>query len=393
MAYFFFVSYAHSAPTGDEAPADTDRLVRTFFSDLAAEVRRAAHLPDDTPVGFIDDHIEPGSNWNAMLTDALASAEMFVALYSPAYLNSTWQLRERESFQRRMRALPGAGDGRRHLLPVLWSPLLSWHGETEARDALAIAADIAAYTKNGLRALCMLSAYKAQYTTVVERIASRIVDVATNYAAGPSWAPPPEGLEVRTEGPRFVVAVLARTKGDRLPGTPDDVYGAQPREWRPFAELQAMPLAEYVARTADRLGLAASTVNLADAPTAVGASAAVLLVDPWMASGDADAERLGATLRSLPDWVMPVVVVDRRDPRYRLEGLRLAERVAGLSPGPAEPRVVEATDMRHFMESIPVLVTEARRRYLKLAPAFTPKSHQAPSLPTAIPPLGTSDHG
>jgi hypothetical protein len=42
-------------------------------------------------------------------------------------------------------------------------------------------------------------------------------------------------------------------------------------------------------------------------------------------------------------------------------------------------------DLRHFLEAVPVLVTEARRRYLRQGPAFTPKVGSAALPPTTIP--------
>ncbi|MDG6107966.1 TIR domain-containing protein [Dactylosporangium aurantiacum] len=378
---YFFLSYAHSAPALDEVPVDTDHWVRVFHDDLTAAVRQVARPDVDAGAGLVDDLVRPGTDWGETLAGALGSAEVFVALYSPAYFKRAWPLRERTSFQRRLRHLRDGADRQRHLLPVLWSPLLTWERRTEIREALVIGEGVPGYADNGLRALCMLRSYEGQYREIVRRIAARIVEVAEHHPIGPSWAPAPRDVEDPAGAPaQLVVAVLARTADDAPHGRAGHVYGADAGQWRPFAEPQARPLADYVAITAERLGLPARTASLAvtqpaaatavAAPAAAGGdSAAVLLVDPWVAADDGGAARIRAALSALPSWVVPVVVVDRRDPQFQV-GAELAGRIAGLAGETVAPRVVEARDLRHFLEAVPVLVTEARRRHLRQAPVF-----------------------
>lgn len=369
---YFFLSHAHSAPAVDEVPVDTDHWVRVFHDDLTAAVRQLARPDVEAGAGLVEDLPRPGGDWGAAVAGALGSAEVFVALYSPGYFKKAWPLRERTSFQRRLRHLREGADRRRHLLPVLWSPLLTWERRTEIRDALAIGEGVPGYADNGLRALCMLRAYGDEYREIVRRIAARIVDVAEHHPIGPSWAPAPQDVEDPTGAPaQLVVAVLARTADDAPDGRAGHVYGADAGQWRPFAEPQARPLADYVAITAERLGLPARTapVTVTQAAAAGRDSAAVLLVDPWVAADDGGAARIRAALSALPSWVVPVVVVDRRDPQFQV-GAELAGRIAGLAGETVAPRVVEARDLRHFLEAVPVLVTEARRRHLRQAPVF-----------------------
>lgn len=370
---YFFLSYAHSAPpTG--ASADTDHWVRVCYDDLTRTVRRFARPAAGLSAGFIDDLIQTGSDWNAALGDALAVSEVFVALYSPGYFNKSWPLRERESFLQRLRELEGATDTQRHLLPVLWIPLFSWQSTPDIREAVQFGEDVPAYVENGLRALCMLPSYRAEYETILERIARRIVDVAENSPIGPSWAPPPEDLPgAAASETQFVVAVVAPTTG-RIPrGRSPLAYGPDAGQWRPFAGRQVPSLAQYVAHTAERLGLPSRTVTLADDPQAVGRSAAVVLIDPWVVAEPAGRDALVAALRALPQWVLPVVVANRGDAQYAEQGERLA-RAAATVTGEATPLpIMAADDLQQFVDGLPVLVTEARRRYLRLGPAYAPK--------------------
>jgi len=373
---YFYLSYAHSAPPSDRAASETDHWVGVFYRQLTEAVRRVADPGAGLAIGLFDEHIQPGSDWNAAVGDALGSAEVFVALYSPGYFNKSWPLREKESFQQRLRDIEGVPDRQQHILPVLWIPLLSWTTPPEIRDALALGEGVPEYAENGLRALCMLPSYQRQYKIILDRIAARIVDVAERAPVRPSWAPPPDDVPaINQSRPRFVVAVVAPVDDHRPPGRDRHGYGAHAWQWRPFADEPAVPLAQYIADTAERLGLSARAVTYADLPQTITENAAVLLIDPWAAAEPAAAEQLRSTLDRLPEWVMPLVVVDPRDPQYLERGAELARTVAGMITPSGPPQIIEPRDARQFFMSVPVLVTEARRRYLKLVPAVPYKDN------------------
>ncbi|MET0415971.1 MAG: TIR-like protein FxsC [Actinoplanes sp.] len=368
---YFFLSYAHSAPSTGES-ADTDHWVRVCYRDLTERVRRYARPSAGLSAGFIDDLIRTGSDWNAALGDALSVAEVFVALYSPGYFNKAWPLRERESFARRLRHIEGAPDKHRHILPVLWIPVFSWQSNADIREALRLGEDVPAYLENGLRALCMLPTYRSEYEVILDRMARRIVEVAENSPVGPSWAPPPEDLPgTPAAQTQFVVAVAA----------PEGVD-----QWRPFGNGQTLPLAQYVAHTAERLGLPSRTVSLADDPRVGGQSAAVVLIDPGVVADPAARDSLAATVRALPEWVLSVVVSSRADDRYAERGGELARLAAGLLGTPAPLPIMLADDLRQFVDQVPMLVTEARRRFLRLGPTFTPKDSTTGGQPWHVPP-------
>lgn len=371
---YFFLSYAHSAPPTEEMSTDTDHWVRVFYRDLADEVRRWAQPSAGLGGGFFDDLLKPGSDWNAVLGDALGAAEVFVALYSPGYFSKSWPMREREAFLRRLRESDAVADKQRHVLPVLWIPMFSWETTPEVREALALGADVAEYVENGMRALCMLPSYRPPYRKLLVRIAQWIVDVAENSPVGPSWAPPIDEVSGTFEiDTPFVVGVFAGTVGSLPPDRDPGTYGAEQAHWRPFADGQALPLTAYVVNTAERLGLPARIGAYPDERQLIASCPAVLLIDPWVAADARSMAGLRAAVAGLPGWVMPLVVVDKSDPQFDERGADLARDVTDMLLASGVSRVRAVQEMEQFVHLMPSLVTEARRRYLKLGPAFPPK--------------------
>ncbi|MGH3935463.1 MAG: TIR domain-containing protein, partial [Pseudonocardiaceae bacterium] len=122
---YFFLSYAHSAPTSERVRSDADPSVGVFFADLVAEVHARARPAEGMEIGFFDQQILPGTDIKTQLCDALGRAEVFVPLYSPGYFAKSWPMREQLVFQGRLRAA-SATTPDRHIVPVLWTPLLSW---------------------------------------------------------------------------------------------------------------------------------------------------------------------------------------------------------------------------------------------------------------------------
>ncbi|MGC5017730.1 TIR-like protein FxsC [Micromonospora sp. DT47] len=376
---YFFLSYAHSAPP-QGARTDADVWVAQFFADLSAEVTRQARPKAGMRVGFFDQHIPLGADWKAALAEALGDAEVFVPLYSPGYFSRPWALGEQQSFRTRLAAAGATRAGTGHLTPVLWIPFPSWETHPELDEALDLGRDVPEYAENGLRALCMLASYRDQYRFLLDRLAARIVDTAERQPLGPSRAP---GLDEVTRpaptDPDFVVAVLAPTR-DRLPPDRDPGgYAANGRLWRPFGARQELPVAEYAASTAERLGLSARTANFEDAGELLDRRPAVLLIDPWIVAAPGAVASLAALVRGLRQWVVPLVVTDADDPQ---DARRLAGDVTDLLHDAGVPQVKQACSMREFVDLMPALVTEARRQYLKHGPvvAFPERPEPPPSL-------------
>jgi len=371
-ALYFFLSYAHAMPTTETPHRDADHWVKVFYEDLSRAVRTHADPTSELEIGFFDDQVPTGSDWEKVLTGALGAAEVFVPLYSPGYFNRSWPMRERESFLSRL-ATESEAQRRRHVLPVLWSPLPSPDGIPDLDEALRIGEGIPEYAVNGVFGLRKLSAYQEQYAALLDRIARRIVAVAQRYPIRPSRAPnvsdfdPPE----RTETP-FVVSVIAPTENNRPPLGPPDTYGPTRREWRPFVHAQALPIAEYAANVAERLGLPTLVTDYAPGRGPFDRCPAVLLVDPWItevSGGPAELRSAG----HLPSWVTPLVVVNNADPRYGERAAELSGRVSSMLKKEGAPRIRRAGDAEEFVRLMPMLVDETRRHYLRNALVFPPK--------------------
>jgi hypothetical protein len=344
-----------------------DPWVRKFFGDLVEAVEhRAAPLVGMRP-GLIDQEGPPGSDINATLAEALGTAEVFVALYSPIYFKNPWPTQEREAFRRRLERLASSSLDER-VLPVLWIPFPQWESPPEAEQAIAIGEDVPEYVENGLRALCMLSYYHEQYREIVGRIATRIVDTAQG-----SPLPPDSGLVLERKTPpntkpAFVAAVLAPT----LDLSRSAVYGATSVAWRPFADEQVLPAADYVASAAERLGLVPTKItDFAGSEELFNKCPAVLLIDPLTLGADDSEGLLLARIKTLPPWVRPLVVLNDAAPSFTRADHFAREMVAMLGrAGVANPERVG--QLQDFVDIMPTLVTEARRQFLKHGPVSSP---------------------
>ncbi|WP_329009814.1 TIR-like protein FxsC [Micromonospora rifamycinica] len=352
---YFFLSYAHSVPLSDAARPDTDYWVGQFFHDLVEAVRGHPRRAAEIEAGFFDGQVSPGVDLRRMLTDALSLAHVFVPLYSPNYFRNAWALGERESFRSRLVRL-SAARAQRHVLPVLWMPLPSWEDRPETVQALELVGDPddrADYADNGLRALCKLSAYRAQYRSLLGALADRIVTVAEHAPLAPSRAaaltsgPVPDG-----PGTALVVTTLA---ADRA-------------RWRPYGDQHQLAVADYVAATAERLGLPTRVVELAEARDRASRSPAVVLVD---AGVGVDAAR--AALDGLPPWVVPLVIA-----ADHARGETTPEAIAGSLQDARFPRVLPVRTIDEFERCAPLLVTEARKQFLRHGPVDPPEGPHDP---------------
>ncbi|SIM50874.1 TIR-like protein FxsC [Micromonospora cremea] len=365
---YFFLSYAHSAPMLEDPRLDPDKWVKVFFDDLSAAVRGQISAPDDRRVGFFDAQLSSGADWEETLTVALGNTQVFVPLYSPAYLSNSWPLGELEAFRRRLRASPIV-EKYRHIVPVLWIPLPSWDQTAETREALELAGDVAGYAENGLRALCMLASYRPAYEQVLGRIATEVTRIAQRYPLPPSVVPKvAEARHTSRADAQFVVVVAAPTGAEVPVDHEAGVYAERSEQWRPFGQDQALPAAKYVASTAERLGLATHITSFADAGDVMARCPSVLLIDPWIVSDSAGEHGLALVLKRLPRWVIPLMVLNGDDPLTAGEGDRFADRVARMLQRANRPPAKRVTQLPEFVQIMPELVTEARRQYLKNAP-------------------------
>ncbi|BCB85355.1 TIR-like protein FxsC [Phytohabitans suffuscus] len=371
---YFFLSYAHSPPgvqTPGQPYASVDPWVHTFFRDLVEAVEHRAIPRVGIRPGFIDHEVDPGSDWNATLTEALGAAEVFVPLYSPSYFKNPWPMKEHAAFRQRL-AASSSGESGDRIIPVLWIPFPPWDSPLEVQPAMALGEDVPEYQENGLRALCMLSYYRDQYRQLVDRLADRIVAAVRDSALTPTSDLVLERIPAPDASPKFVASVLAPTWSSPSAALRPGVYGAASRAWRPFAGDQVLPAAEYVASTAERLGLLPTRIaDFAASEDLFHAYPTVLLIDPLTMETDDGEEALLSVAKALPPWVRPLVVVDEAAPDSTRADRLAAEAVDMLlRAGVANPARV--SQLQEFVDIMPNLVTEARRQFLKHGPVSAP---------------------
>jgi len=366
---YFFLSYAHSAPTSERVRSDADPSVRVFFADLGAAVAARARPAEEMEIGFFDQQIPPGADMKAQLCDALGRAEVFVPLYSPGYFFKSWPMREQQAFRGRLRAA-SATTPDRHIVPVLWTPLLSWEQPPAMATALSIRADDSDYGENGLRALCMLTSYRQSYQLVLDMLADEIVKVAEHSPLGPSTAPNLDDvLDPVPANAGFVVAMLSPEDG-MLPRS-QAVDGWTNAWWCAYAGRRIPHVAEHAGSMAERLGLKTLVGNFAKFESLFDQTPAIVFVDPWMVVSRGP-EFLASTFAGLQDWVVPLVLDARSggpglDPASALA----AKAVAALESARGMP-VNRVDGMDKLEEILPTMVAKARRTYLRRGPVFPP---------------------
>jgi FxsC-like protein len=374
-ASYFYLSYAHSPPLAGNPELAHDQWVRALFDDLAEVVRRMGKPRRGIAAGFFDQKIPLGSDWRASLARGLSSAEVFVPLYSPGYFARSWPGREWAYFQRSLLEV-GVENPMMRVTPVLWSPLQPGFRPAGLDEALAIGAGESAYAENGLRALLRLAPYRSSYSRVVERLASRIVDLAENAPIPVSAVRDIGDLPspfVDSAAAEFAVAVAAPTRAAMPAGADAAAYSTSSIGWRPFPAVQELSLAEYAATVAEQLDFAVLVMDLRAVEGQLGTRPGVILIDP---SFGADEEGLDALRRAVSGrpWILPVLVLVRPagdDSR----NIALAQRIRAIL-SKAQPAHTESVrlaqagvgSLEQFVALMPFLIAEAERQYLRRGP-------------------------
>jgi len=364
---YFFLSYAHSAPTSERIRSDSDPSVGVFFADLAEAVAARARPVEGMEIGFFDQQIPPGTDMKALLSEALGSAEVFVPLYSPGYFAKSWPMREQEVFRGRLRVASAVAPDQ-HIVPILWTPFPSWEQPEDVARALSIGADVSDYGENGLRALCMLTSYRRSYQLVLSRLADEIVTVAERSPLGPSAAPDLDGVP----GPAaaeagFLVAMLAPRHG--VSRAPQALKGGGNPWWHTHAEGRISPVAEYAGSVAERLGLETRVADFVEVEELFDRTPAIVIVDPWLV-GDRGPEFLTSTFAGLPEWIVPLVLDDQRwNPG---SGSAMAAKAVEALDSALQVPVSTVNSMDQLDEILATVVARARRTYLREGPVFAP---------------------
>jgi len=364
---YFFLSYAHSAPTSERVRSDSDPSVGVFFADLAAAVAARARPAHGMEIGFFDQQLPPGTDMKALLSAALGSAEVFVPLYSPGYFAKSWPMREQEVFRRRLLAASAVAP-EQHIVPILWTPFPSWEQTPEGTRALSIGAGISDYGENGLRALCMLTSYQPSYQLVLSSVADEIVQVAERYPLGPSAAPDLGTVSAPVPAEAgFLVAMLAPSH--IASRAPQAVKGGENPWWRRYAGRRIPPVAEHAGSVAERLGLKTRVADFVEVEEFFDRTPAIVIVDLWMVA-DRGAEFLTSTFAGLPKWVVPLVLAEQRGEQGA--GSAVAEKAVEALASALQVPINRVNSVDQLDEILPTVVARARRTYLREGPVYPP---------------------
>jgi len=364
---YFFLSYAHSAPTSEWVRSDSDPAVGVFFADLAAAVAARATPAAGMEIGFFDQQIPPGADMKALLSDALGSAEVFVPLYSPGYLAKSWPMREQEVFRRRLLTASAVAPDQ-HIVPILWTPFLSWEQPPILARTLSIGAGISDYGENGLRALCMLTSYQHSYQLVLSSLADEIVKVAERSPLGPSAAPDLDDVPGPVAGEAgFLVAMLAPRHV--VSRAPQAVRGGNNPWWHMHDGQRIPTVVEHAGSVAERLGLKTRVADFVEVEELFDRTPAIVIVDPWMVA-DRGPEFLTSTFAGLPKWVVPLVLGEQRGTPGL--GSAMAEKAVEALGSTLQVTVNRVNSVDELEEILPTVVARARRTYLREGPVSPP---------------------
>ncbi|MEO3747887.1 TIR-like protein FxsC [Plantactinospora sp. B5E13] len=365
---YFYLSYV-AAPRQDDRTLG-DHWVRRFYHDLnlAIDGRPGTRLRRQ---GFADFTVRRLEDRPEQKRIALAEAEVFVALYSPDYLNREDSRKEREWFRQRLVRAGRPIDGD-NILPVLWTPSpAAVHAADQAR-ALVLAAGVDVYAVNGMSALCRLQSFQAAYKDMLNRLAQHIVDTAEHHPLQPV-EPAREPAEVPTSRPSevpFLAVVIAPEQAlvGADPAHLNGYVGARADRWRPFDGRP--PVVDDVSTAVQRLRMPVEVRDFLPDTGLFEGCPGVLLIDPQVVETESGREVVRAAADCLRRWVGVVFIADESVRRRRPDGPPLLERAVGLLPDAASPSIFTTHD--DWRSGIHNLVQRMRRRYLDERPAYPP---------------------
>lgn len=391
---YFVLSYAHSAPLASVPGANPDELVGKFFGDLAKAVERLGSLAPGTAPGFYDQEIPLGSDWKASFSRALGAAQVFVPLYSTAYIDRERPGQEWACFERRVE-LAGLENPRLRFLPVLWAPLSEGQHPDGLEEALALGRGERGYTQNGLWPLLKIGEpFARAYRSVVNSAARRIVELAEESPIMPSEVPDIDDMEspFATEHHLsvFVIETAAPTVSTVSSERSSRGYGESSSEWRPFSH-QELPLATYAEQVARRLDFKPEARDIRTVSDPRDRRPGIILIDPWFIADVSGRMALASAVENLPRWVLPLVIVDHPGDASTQ---KLADEVneilsaAGALPTELSRRAARGvSSLDEFVSTVPVLVADAERQYLRYrgrksqsGTVTSPRSGSRPSL-------------
>jgi FxsC-like protein len=363
---YFVVSYAHLPEIADDPG---DEWVRAFFGDLEAAVRRFASVRSRPIHGFFDQRLPVGLDWKTSLTQALATTQVFVPLYSVDYRAKSQPGREWACFHQRVKDA-GLPDPEPRFMPVLWTPLPANQDLPWLHKAVALGRDVPGYEKNGLWPMLRIKSYRDSYRAVVSLLARRIVMLAEKSPIRPSEVPDidetPSAFSIDSPLAAFIIET-AVTAGRAAENEPSET-SANGEGWRPFPG-QEQPLTQLAGQFAERADFQADVTGLTTVSEPRSRRPGIILIDPEFIADEDGRRALESAVNQLPEWVLPLVILDRPDdPRLRdlaRQVMEILSAAKALSATDSSRRAAQGVgSLNEFNAIMPKLVGEAERQYL-----------------------------
>jgi FxsC-like protein len=393
---YFFLSYARTPKRHPDDPLDLDRWVYCLYRDLCAEV---AHLTGVTPAdaGFMDREVHPSAEWPPSVAHSLATAQVFVPLYSHRYFESEECGREWSAFARRQASRGASGErGLSAIVPALWLAIDPSRMPEAARTVNFDHQQIGSvYSKEGFYGIIKLARYRREYELAVHRLAERIVEVANRL--GIERSDPPDyrssrnafgpGSTPQPGGRRLHLMVAAHDTRSLPNGRGPFYYGPTPRDWNPYRPRCREPLADYAVALTKRLGYRPTVSTFEErAPNLAAnkqpASPGLVLVDPWTAATEDRRARLRRFDDASQPWVSVLVPMNEEDeetasaepvlrPQLRQALIQMLGRIP---PPPDECHAARdgIPTLEAFDDILPRMARAMSRRYLKTATPYPP---------------------
>ncbi|MEV4756103.1 TIR-like protein FxsC [Micromonospora sp. NPDC049559] len=204
LAPLFFLSYAVVKPPrrSTVGPRDPNANVLELFAELSVHVNHLVSRPTGADPGFMDRTMRGGERWNAELLEAVGTCQVFVALLSPAYLDSEWCAMEWDAFASRKvhKRDENSSDRESCILPVSWSPMDSaplpdstgliqrFSPEGTPDDSI-----VPQYQQEGLYGLLSMR-QEVTHGVIVWKLAQRIVQLSRSHWVEPRVLTDTSGL-------------------------------------------------------------------------------------------------------------------------------------------------------------------------------------------------------
>ncbi|MFF4500528.1 TIR-like protein FxsC [Streptomyces sp. NPDC001401] len=392
QAPYFFLSYAHT-PWHDSS-ADPDHWVHQLFRDLCDHIMALTDHPAGQPIGFMAREMRIGERWSDRLSEALATCQVFVPLYSPRYFVSDvcgkewWAFSQRQEQHRLSRGAAGPA-----IVPALWVPVqperLPGAAEVLSHDHERFGRD---YAAEGLYALMKLRIFREEYERAVYLLAKAIVVTAQQNPI-PTGQPLdftdlPSAFGRRSGSRRLRIVVAAPNRQELPPGRSSDCYGPSAVDWNPYRVSDtdaSRPLAEFAAEEVRRLDYLTTIQSLGEASDGLLTERppdgpTLVLLDRWALTDPGQRELLARVDQAAQPWVSVIVPWNRSDPDNTSSGHELQTVLEKTLPRTLQRgRSVSRSatggvpSLEGFAAILPTVIQWATAQFIRYAPVHPPE--------------------